>query len=584
MNTNTHDSSKNPAVLSTKVQTELIFLSEHALQEVQVGIEDRLLSERPALSLWALSILELELSPPHELIELINGIDENEDYGMTWIGKLACALVKYSYDKDSHSNSLCFQSVDEDGCVNKRRLDTPTNNALWEVILSAKGELNIDPNLHYENVLVKAIDINSYTTLCSNEFSGITIFRTPSGFRKLEKTVSALRELANDYAEAQYILGLAGDEAEDWMMKASGNLFELASYHLGFYRYANKPLDAIEHLGLINREPKLDDNHENPIMCGLILRDIRKSAYNRIQLLKSEGKEKEIRDKTRIEMLAALSHTLHNSQSTSREIVRSAVRILGSRSSEMSRLESGALNDLTSLYATFDFTDNLIQTFKLLVSDPQKLSVEMMNEQPDLPSIGEVVAYSLRQILVRVIFSESFVSQAFHLVGERNSKALLSLRTDFRREFLVSNEDVNASNLVDWTVKKLPGLQVTLTQNTFRLPLHNQTQYALIFAVVSEMLLNSIRHAGSSQPIEISLEVDGAKTTLSICNCFVGSGEKESIKIGSGGLSFIDNLTKSLCVPGFFDASFDWDIANGKFYTTLVLTDGQEHTDEHRMD
>ena len=300
--------------------------------------------------------------------------------------------------------------------------------------------------------------------------------------------------------------------------------------------------------------------------------------------LEAEEKAREIQEKTRIEMLAALSHTLHNSQCVSRKIVEKAVQDLGSRANDMSRIESGALNKLTSLYATFDFTENLIQTFKLYVSDPNKLNEEMRREQCDLPSIGEVVTTSLRQLLVRVIFSESFVNQAFHLAGHRNNKQLLSLRADFRNNFLVQDEDVNATNLVEWTVNKLPGLQVILHKNAFRHPLHNQTQYALTFAVISEMLFNSIRHACIKQPIVISLDVDGPRTTINICNGFVGPGGKDSVKPSSGGLSFIDSLVKSMCVPDFFKASFEWDVIDGRFYTKLTLTDLQENINEHHMD
>jgi TPR repeat protein len=326
----------------------------------------------------------------------------------------------------------------------------------------------------------------------------------------------------------------------------------------------------------------LDDKHREPLKYGereLVLR-IARQASSMLDMLQ---KQREIEQKSKHEadaqikvlaertrLLSALSHTLNNSQVSSRQLVRSAVEIL-SRMESLTVLEEKAVNDLLSLHAKFDFTNNLIQTYKLLAGDPEKLAMESMAEQPGLPSIGGVVVEALQNAILKMVFEQSSEGRAYHLIGKHDYRALLALRAEFRNKSFFANDPSGGEQLLDWVQSCFPGLKIEMVVEAFGRPLHNITQRALIFSIVSELIANAMSYANQEEAISISLLANGEKYTLSVRNGYSGTGE---IKKGNGGLAFINDLADKLTVPGYFDAQFlPPQIANGAFCAELLMTD-----------
>lgn len=283
-------------------------------------------------------------------------------------------------------------------------------------------------------------------------------------------------------------------------------------------------------------------------------------------------------------MLSALSHTLHNSLVSGPEIIRTAVRVLGARQEHLSPTEHKVLNDLTSLHSTFELNENLIQSFKLLVGAPEKLLSEVMAEQDGLPTIGEVVADSLRRNLASVLFHGNDTRRAYHLIGNRDYATLVKLRAEYRYQLLSAEELPESPALVSWVLDKLPGLQLSLGRESFMHPLHNSIQHALVFVIVSELLANALKHADDKQAIRIDLTFDGVATELRVQTGLAGTLCLSDFRNSTGGMSFIDRLVDGLTVPGVFDASLDQDASDGIFFSRLVLRDERLKQDEHRLD
>jgi hypothetical protein len=285
----------------------------------------------------------------------------------------------------------------------------------------------------------------------------------------------------------------------------------------------------------------------------------------------------------RARTLSALTHTLHNALGTGPLVVSTAVRIIGSKAGSKPSLESVA-DDLTSLHATFNFVNEQIQTFRLYTADPDKLRAEAMAEQPNLPSIGEVVAGALKQVLARVLFDPD-IAPAFRLLrAPDNDERLIEIRRTSRHDIFSNDSTPDAATLAEWVANNLPGLNIRLAPEAFHRALHNRTQHALIFAVISELLFNAVHHGGDSEPIEIVLSANRTTTTLTIKNALIDSNGKETMAIGNGGLSFIEKLLDYLVVPGFFHASFSPDSGSAPFITSLTFTDEREYRNENRMD
>ena len=272
-------------------------------------------------------------------------------------------------------------------------------------------------------------------------------------------------------------------------------------------------------------------------------------------------------------MLSALSHTLHNSLVSGPEIIRTAVRVLGARQDGLSPLEHKMLNDLTSLHSTFELNENLIQSFKLLVSAPEKILAEVMMEQGGLPSIGDVVADTLRRNLASVLFHGNDTRLAFHLMGSSDFKVLIKLRAEYRYQLLSADELPEARELVGWVAKNLPGLKLSLARESFSHSLHNSTQHALLFVIISELFANSMKHADDSSPLCIDLSSDGHLTELNVQNGITTPVFLEGFRNSTGGLSFIETLISRLTVPAVFDVSLEQNIINRMFCSKLVLQD-----------
>lgn len=211
-----------------------------------------------AIALWALCILEFDLPSTDEFISLI----DKDDGQWLWIGELACTLVKHLHDKANNSNILVTY-IDEEG---KSNVYGSINDELWYVIIKAEIWFKSDPlnqkSDFYQN---GKINFNDYKELFTEEFVGISIFRDDSGFRPLDNTISVLHELASDFSEAQYLLGISENITDNmtvrWLKKAAAGTLpirQLAAYYLGSMPNLADTSEGIHYLRKV-RFPSEDD-------------------------------------------------------------------------------------------------------------------------------------------------------------------------------------------------------------------------------------------------------------------------------------------------------------------------------------
>ena len=520
-------------------KAELTFLHDQAIQ-----------GNRNAIALYALSILELEHTPTEEFISLINE-DHYKDYvHFLWIGKLACTLVKYLYDKTTQA-SITYIEV-RGKARKERKIGGSANNELWMVILLAEAWFMSDP-AHQTRDFYKdgTLDFNDYELLLVDEFSDLSIFRGSVGWRSLERTLSVMRELACDYAEAQYILGLSGDKTEDWLVKASDHAFLLASYRLGFSRYSENPVEASKHLGRLD----LDTEEVDDIPASL-LEKLRKNARDHLHQLEIKIEVEKARAEAVENMMAMFAHKF--------------------RGPVDSILFNAAHQSDARVYVDAARTMNgLLDIFSVVSTSPDKLLGNLKDDTNGEGSPVGVLLHAIKLVLVQLLSLRNRRRMSPHYLAyaKKNGKAPQelrlsewvrnklwqeleeSLRTHWEQE--VGEMSITASLDVvnDWMVNHL-------------LPIHtigfseSKTQFAqygskasLLTVIFTEVLVNAIKHAvpGAVEPITISWCEGEEETVFSCVNPSSKESRTREASKGSGrGHKFLGLIVDNL--QGRFDA------------------------------
>ena len=188
---------------------------------------DRWGQRRDALAIWCLICIELDIPTPEDLVGFVRLAEAESQF---WIVRLAFCLTNYRFKHAALNREKDDQGVDlipfDEYCVAEAKL--------FRVITLAaepSGEDFFSKSvLHFED----------YLKLCG---SG-SVTNVP----KLNRTYALLRHLANlGSSEAEYILGLLGDQNDEWLDRASEAGLILASYSLGCRNLEDDPRRALEY-------------------------------------------------------------------------------------------------------------------------------------------------------------------------------------------------------------------------------------------------------------------------------------------------------------------------------------------------
>lgn len=377
---------------------------------------------------------------------------------------------------------------------------------------------------------------------------------------KFDRIASKLRAIANKGVhEVQYILGLLGDTADDWLGRASDGGFSLASYHLGFCRHANEPEAALRHLRRVAyqseenlkdfpekfeiRVKEYDDTKE--IVSEEFFKEIRDKALARIHEIERQLAEQRSREQTQRDMLSYLTHTLNNTFAGRPEAARQAMRILGS---ELYENNAGytAINNIASMMSTFLFAQQLVNTFKIYVADPEALRKNWETDREGDASITTVLAISLRQTLSQLVFSSNQLDTLDRLLLNKGDDAIKNTRKSFMDEMIpLDVGTANAQGVFDWVRDHIGIIHVTIDPAA-ELHFHsNSTRFTFFFSGFSELIFNALKYSDATQPIEITWGKSGGAYVFRSENAW--SEDSVSNRQGSDkGLVFLDRLTRML--------------------------------------
>lgn len=486
---------------------------------------------------WAYACMEIGIPFPQELSNALNRlrIEPESDGGWrSWSTDLLDALREYAKSRKTE----LFREViilGANAWTAEGPMDGGGNEPGWDEFYES-GKLDIERNLL---TLTPA-----YGWGGSCEFPGI---------------IAKLRPIANKgIAEVQYILGLLGDTKDDWLARASDGGFALASYHLGFCRYANQPESALRHLKKVAFQSEQNQkdfperfevrvkgyDEKKEVVSEELFLVLRDRSLARIREIEAQLSKENARRQTERDMLSYLSHTLNSLLASGPETARQAIRDLGTDLYENNR-EYNAINNIAAMLSTFLFAQQLLKTFKLYIADPDTFRKNWTADHEGPASISMVTALALRQTLSHILFSSNQDSLQ-RLLPPEDAGTVKTIRKSFMREMIPL--DISASNaqlVFDWVGAHLPAIRIDLDPAAEMHFDSNSTRFTFFFASFSELIYNALKYSDAVQPIEIRWRLSDGDHVFRCANNW--SEESMSSQEGSQkGLEFLARFVEIL--------------------------------------
>ena len=268
------------------------------------------------------------------------------------------------------------------------------------------------------------------------------------------------------------------------------------------------------------------------------LREISLKATKQVEIERA-------REQTQRDMLSYLTHTLNNTFSGRPQAARQAMEILGS---ELYENNAGytAINNIATMLSTFLFAQQLVNTFKLYIADPQALRKNWEMDREGDASVTTVLAMVLRQTLSQLVFASNHLAALRRLLPHKDADAIKHIRKSFMSEMIPIDVDAaNASVVFEWVQDHLGSIHVAIDPAA-ELHFHgNSTRFTFFFAAFSELIYNALKYSDAAQPIEITWGKSDGIYTFRCAN----SWSEDSIRNKQGsnkGLVFLDRLVRML--------------------------------------
>lgn len=268
------------------------------------------------------------------------------------------------------------------------------------------------------------------------------------------------------------------------------------------------------------------------------------------------------------EMLSFFTHTMRNALATAPESLRQAIQLLGGDDVyEHDAKHYKAINKIAALFSTLSLTDCLIDTFKQSISDPQEFKQAWENDCTGDATPKWVIASSLRQSLNRIFFM-SDASELRKLLDHPETAAIKTARKSFIDQVLPLNVDhEGVKRLYSWVDQHLPSIEVSITDADELRFGANRTRFSLLFAITSELILNSLKYWDGEDKLQISWKLaDSGFFVFSVKNHCLPNA-MSNLAGSHKGLAFIKRLIELLGEQ----ASFVCGTENGFFVAELTL-------------
>jgi signal transduction histidine kinase len=272
------------------------------------------------------------------------------------------------------------------------------------------------------------------------------------------------------------------------------------------------------------------------------------------------GKRK-LEDQTQI--LSFLTHTIRNTISGGPAIIEDTLWLtrdfLGEEYQNTNLYH--AINNIASLKTIFTSVSTMLDTYKLLINDPDNFRNQWREDQGGTVDHSYLFGVVLKQTFASICFEEQHLEQFNQLVAQRATYTIEEIKQAFLKTVLIGEFD--SAQVIAWLNNYFPilSLKISCTPIYFNV---SKVRFNFFFAVLSEIVYNAVKYSDGKSIIQLEWKVVGGNSVVCCTNTFNDSSRRRS---GSKkGLSFIENLVK--LVEG---AEFNYSSTENRFSVKLYL-------------
>ena len=275
------------------------------------------------------------------------------------------------------------------------------------------------------------------------------------------------------------------------------------------------------------------------------------------------------------EMLSFFTHTMRNALATAPESLRQAIHLLGSDVYEKDTKHYQAINKIAALFSTLSLTDCLIDTFKQSISDPQEFKQSWQKDYTGEATPKWVIASALRQSLNRMIFM-SGATELRKLLNNPETVLIKATRKSFIEEVLPLNIDSQGVDLFyNWTRNHIPAIEVSITDFEELNFGANQVRFSLLFAITSELVLNTLKYWDGEDSIQISWRLGEQDKFVFLVKNHCKTNASSNLAGTHKGLAFIKRLVELLGQQAQFDCKIEDQLFTAELILNKSLFDGE---------
>jgi TPR repeat protein len=269
---------------------------------------------------------------------------------------------------------------------------------------------------------------------------------------------------------------------------------------------------------------------------------LRHQAHFDLQRLR-DHEEDAVREQTHRDMLSYLSHTLSSTLVDGPVTARQAISMI-ERDLRDNNGKPRAISNIAAMLSTFLLAQQLMQTFRHYIADPDDLRKNWRLDQGGDATIRQVLALSLRQSLSQLMLTGSHLSSLQRLL---QAIPIGDIKKSFIDEVIpLEMDEAGTDAVLDWVSKNFRFIRVAIDPVAEIHFGRNRSRFTFFFSAFSELIFNALKYAEGDDPIAIiwgRSDVGGAMFRIE--NCW--SAESTQYSEGSKrGLNFISRMAELL--------------------------------------
>ncbi|MCP4696167.1 MAG: tetratricopeptide repeat protein [Gammaproteobacteria bacterium] len=272
--------------------------------------------------------------------------------------------------------------------------------------------------------------------------------------------------------------------------------------------------------------------------------DIYQIQKNKADALHDAELKAQARLESRNHLLSYLTHTFRNTMSGGSQTIEQIFRLIQSYLGEAYQEKElyRAVNNIASIQVIFNSLSDMLDTYKLLISEPENFSQKWREDRGGKVEREYLLGLVLQKTLTRLCFEEQHIDQFNRLIEKKGTSTIKKIRQSFLNTVLMGDSDAeNFARVTSWLTEYFPVLQAAAEGEPVYFNV-KQVRFNFFFAILSEIVYNALKYSDGENAIRLEWKSKDGNSVVQCTNTF--SDASTSRSGAKKGLEFINGLTK----------------------------------------